>query len=84
VLPNGQNLVSLKDAATYITRLPKKESALPEWQTAIEVLMLCSRGGDPMMAKIGFMKALHRDVEREFKSDRKETRRGKRKLKRGQ
>jgi hypothetical protein len=35
---------TLKDAATYITGLPKKESALPEWQTAIEVLMLCSRG----------------------------------------
>jgi hypothetical protein len=37
-----------------------------------------------MMAKIGFMKALHRDVEREFNSDRKETRWGKRKLKRDQ
>jgi len=40
-LPNGRKLVTLKDAATYITALPKKESALPEWQTAIEVLMLC-------------------------------------------
>jgi hypothetical protein len=65
-------------------RTAKKESALPEWQTAIEVLMLCSRGGDPMMAKIGFMKALHRDRVREFRSDRKETHWGKRKLKRDQ
>ena len=44
--------------------------------------MLCSRGGDPMMAKIGFMKALHRGREREFNTDRKETHWGKRKLKR--
>ena len=44
-LRSGRKLVTLKDAATYITGLPKKESALPEWQTATEVLMLCSRGG---------------------------------------
>jgi hypothetical protein len=82
VPPNGKKLITLKDATTYITTLPKKESALQEWQTAIEVLMLCSRGGDPMMAEIGVMKALHRDRVREFKSDRKETHWGKRKLKR--
>jgi hypothetical protein len=76
-LPNGRKLVTLKDAATYITALPKKESELPEWQTAIEVLMLCSRGGDTMMARIGVMKALHRNVVRE-------THWGKRKLKRDQ
>jgi len=44
--------------------------------------MLCSRGGDPMMAQIGVMKALHRGVERVFNTDRKETHWGKRKLKR--
>jgi hypothetical protein len=57
---------------------------MPEWQMAIEVLMLCSRGGDPLMAKIGVMNALHRDVVREFNSDRKETRWDKRQLKRDQ
>jgi hypothetical protein len=31
-LPNGRTLVTLHDAATYITNLPKKESAVPEWQ----------------------------------------------------
>jgi hypothetical protein len=31
---NGRKLVTLEDAATYITEPPKKESALPEWQTA--------------------------------------------------
>ena len=47
ILPDGRKLLTLKDAADYITKLPKKESDLPEWQTAIEALMLCSRGGDP-------------------------------------
>jgi hypothetical protein len=81
-LPNGRKLITLKDAATYITGLPKKESALPEWQAAIEALMLCGRGGHTMLARIGVMKALHRDKAREFKSGRKETHWGKRKLKR--
>jgi hypothetical protein len=81
-LPDGRQLLTLKDAADYIMKLPKKESDLPEWQTAIEILMLCSRGGDPMLARIGVMKALNRHVERVFNSDRKEAHWGKRKLKR--
>ena len=83
-LPRGRSIVTLKDAADYITKLPKSESDLPEWQTAIEALMLCSRGGDPMLARIGVMKALNRHVERVFNPDRKETHWGKRKLKRDQ
>jgi hypothetical protein len=54
------------------------------WETAIEVLMLCSRGGHAMMARIGVMKTLDRHVERGFNPDRKETHWGKRKLKGGQ
>ena len=81
-LPNGRTLLTLKDAADYITKLPQKESDLPEWQTAIEVLMLCSRGGHSIMARIGVMKALNRNVERVFNPDRKATHWGKRKLKR--
>ena len=68
----------------YAGALPKKESGLPEWQTVIEVLMLCSRGGDAMLARIGVMRALNRHVERVFNPDRKETHWGKRKLKRDQ
>ena len=68
-MPDGRKLLTLKDAADYITKLPKKESDLPEWQTAIEVLMLCSRGGPTMMARIGVMKALNRHVERVFNPD---------------
>jgi hypothetical protein len=36
ILPDGRQLLTLKDAADYIMKLPKKESDLPEWQTAIE------------------------------------------------
>jgi hypothetical protein len=82
ILPDGRQLLTLKDAADYITDLPKKESDLPEWQTAIEVLLLCSRSGPTMMARIGVMKALNRNVQRVFNPDRKETHWGKRKLKR--
>ena len=83
-LPKGRQLNTLKDAADYIMKLPKKESDLPEWQTAIEALMLVSRGGPTMLARIGVMKALNRHVERVFNPDRKETHWGKRKLKRDQ
>jgi hypothetical protein len=83
-LPDGKKLVTLRDAADYIMKLPKAESDLPEWQAAIEVLLLCSRGGDPMLARIGVMKALNRHVERVFNPDRKNHQWGKRTLKRDQ
>jgi hypothetical protein len=35
-LPDGRKLVTLRDAADYITALSKTEAALPEWQAAIE------------------------------------------------
>jgi hypothetical protein len=82
ILPDGRKLLTLKDAAEYITKLPKRESDLPEWQAAIEALMLCSRGGHAMLARIGVMKALNRHVERVFNPDRKDTHWGKRKPKR--
>jgi hypothetical protein len=48
----------LHDAATYITTLPKKESALSECQNAIEALMLVVRlNGPTIFARIGMMQA---------------------------
>ena len=79
-LPDERKLVTLRAA----TGLPKKESDLPEWQAAIEALMLVSRGGPTILARTGVMKALNRHVEREFNPDRKDTHWGKRKLKRDQ
>jgi len=80
-LPDGQKLITPKDAADCVTKLPKKESELPEWQTAIEAPMLCSRSGDPCSPASGHEGA-RSHVERGFSPDRKETHWGKRKLKR--
>ena len=83
VLPDGRRLVTLQDAGTYITKLPKAEHEAPEWQAAMEALMLVATlGGPTMFARIGMMRALNRHVERVFNSDRKATHWGKRKLKR--
>jgi hypothetical protein len=41
MLPNGgSKLVTLRDAANYIVKLPKAEQQAAEWQAAAEVLML--------------------------------------------
>jgi hypothetical protein len=80
-LPDGGQLITLRDAANYITKLPKAEHDAPEWQAAIEALILVAdRGGPTMFARIGVMRALNRHVERVFASSRKETHWGKRKL----
>ena len=61
-LPNGRKLLTLRDAATYITRLPKREHDAPAWRAAIEALMLVAEHGGPtMMARIGMMRALYPD-----------------------
>jgi hypothetical protein len=80
-LPRGRQLVTLRDAAIYIAGLPKKESALPEWQTAIEALILvATHGGPTMLARIGVMLALNRHVERVFDTTRKAHHWGRRKI----
>ena len=83
-LPNGRRLLTLKDAA-YIIKLPKAEHSAPEWQAAMEALILVAENNGPtMLARIGVMRALNRHVERVFNPERKETHWGKRKLKRDQ
>jgi hypothetical protein len=82
-LPGGRTLVTLEDAGNYITKLPKAEHTAPEWQAAMEALILvATRSGPTMLARIGVMKALNRNVERMFNPDHKDTHWGKRKLKR--
>jgi hypothetical protein len=57
-LPGGRELVTLKDAGTYITKLPKAEHEAPEWQAAAQALLLVAeRGGPTMLARIGMMRA---------------------------
>jgi hypothetical protein len=60
-LPRSRQLVTLKDAADYIMKLPKSEQSLPEWQTATEALIMAAEGRGPLMhAHIGVMRALNR------------------------
>ncbi|SHH62889.1 hypothetical protein SAMN05443248_5463 [Bradyrhizobium erythrophlei] len=80
-VPDGRKLVTLRDAATYITKLPKAEHAAPEWQAAMEALLLVADlGGPTMFARIGVMRAINRHVARVFNPDRKDTHWGRRKL----
>jgi hypothetical protein len=66
--------------------LPKAEQDLQIWQIAVERLIRAAEtgGGWTWLASIGVLHALHRDRERVFNSDRKETHWGTRKLKRDQ
>jgi hypothetical protein len=80
VLPDGRKFVTLLDAATYATTLPKKVADTPEWQAAIESLMLVAESGGPtMFARIGIMRAFNRHVERVFDPSRKDKHWGRRK-----
>jgi hypothetical protein len=80
-LPRGRQLVTLRDAALYITKLPEAEHDAPEWQAAMQALLLVAENGGPtMLARIGVMRALNRHVERRFKADQKARHWGKRKL----
>ena len=82
-VPKGRRLVTLRDAGDYVAKLPKAEHMTAEWQAAMLALMLVvDLNGPTMMARIGIMRALNRNVVREFDSSRKDTHWGKRKLKR--
>jgi hypothetical protein len=65
--PNGKPLATLRDAADYIIALPKTEHDAPEWQAAMEALILVAeKNGPTMFARIGIMRALNRLRERVF------------------
>ena len=79
----GRQLVTLEVAGAYITELPKAEQDREEWQTATGCLIGAAEGRDFIMhARIGVMRALNRNIEREFDSSRKDKHWGRRKLKR--
>ena len=82
-MPGGRELVTLRDAADYIMKLPKAEQHLEQWQAAVEALLLVVElNGPTMMARIGIMRALNLGHIREFDTTRKDHHWGKRKLKR--
>jgi hypothetical protein len=83
-LPRGRQLVTLKDAANYITKLPKAKHESPEWQAAIEALIMAAEDRGPLThASFGVLRALNRHVERVFNPERRDSHWGRRKLKRG-
>jgi hypothetical protein len=84
-LPDGRTLRTLRDAASYIMASPGKIRQSDEWQAAIEALLMAAEDRGPLMhARIGMLRALNRNLVREFDSSRKDTHWGRRKLKRDQ
>ena len=80
-VPRGRQLITLQDAGTYITKLPKAEHEAPEWQPAMEALILVAESDGPtMLARIGIMRALNRHTERVFNPERKDPHWGRRRL----
>ena len=59
ITPNGERLVTLRDAGAYITALPKAQHDAPQWQTAIHCLIeAADKGGPVEFARLGMMQAL--------------------------
>jgi hypothetical protein len=59
-VPKGKPLITLRDAATYITKLPKAEQDHERWQTAIACLIGAAESRDFIMhARIGMLRALN-------------------------
>ena len=59
-VPGRKPLVTLRDAATFITKLPKAEHDADEWQAAMQALLLVvEHDGPTMFARIGVMRALN-------------------------
>jgi hypothetical protein len=76
-LPRDRQLVTLLDAGIYINELPKADQQLDEWQVAIEALLMAAEDRGPLMhARIGMLRALNRNVVREFDSSRAPAARG--------
>jgi len=62
-LPKGRQLLTLDEAAAYIMKLPKGEQNLPEWQAAIEALIVAAQDRGPLLhARVGMLRALNRHV----------------------
>ncbi len=74
-LTDGSVLVSLRDAGTYITKLPPAEHDAREWQTAMHCLIEAADFGGPVsFARLGVAQALHRHEEKSYDPARKRPR----------
>jgi hypothetical protein len=60
VLPDGTEIVTLRDAGAYITDLPKSQHDSAPWQNAMHVLIQAADHGGPIeFARLGMMQALY-------------------------
>jgi hypothetical protein len=58
-LPRGRSLMTLRDAAAYLMRLPKVQRDAAEWQLAGRILIATAEGRDFVMhARIAVARAL--------------------------
>ncbi len=74
MLPDGRKLLTLRDAAEYITALPKAEHDAADWQIAMEVLLLVAeRDGPETLARIAVMKALNQHVAKATPAPRRKS-----------
>jgi hypothetical protein len=72
-LPDGGELISLKDAGAYITQLPKKTQTTTAWQNATHVLIQAADHGGPIeFARLGMMQALFPKGEPVYHSVKKD------------
>lgn len=63
-LPDGRNLLTLRDAGEYIAALPAKTAQQPHWQTAAaELLTAAEQGGILMLAEIAMRRAINHGRE---------------------
>jgi hypothetical protein len=86
-LPGGAVLKTLKEAIAYRAKtVPKAEQDMPEVLAAAKILTCAAEREIAWMffARIATLRAIQRNEARVFNPDRKDTRRGKRKLKRDQ
>jgi hypothetical protein len=61
-LPDGRELVTLRDAGEYIQSLPKGMHERPEWLLAVEMLIAAVEERRPLMfAEIAVRKAVNAD-----------------------
>jgi hypothetical protein len=80
VLPGRKPLVTLREAALYITKLPNAEHDTEEFRPVMQALLLVAEHAGPtMFTQIGVMRALNRHVERVFDPSRKDKHWGRRK-----
>jgi hypothetical protein len=66
-VPDRKPLVTPRDAAQCIIKLPKAERDADEWQAAMQALMLVAeQDGPTMFARIDVTRALNSHFERVF------------------